>query len=98
MDDKSFIKKISITSEYIPSLLGISFWKKDDAVVIINSLNKYINNNILSNPELYWDNIPMKLLKELKVKIKNLSIYDGYEIDNIEDLYFLTNKLIKNRG
>ncbi|KAA6208858.1 NTP transferase domain-containing protein [Avibacterium paragallinarum] len=92
--DKAVVKDIIVSNKHIPSLLGISFWKESDAKVILSTLKEYINENIFIDPRLYWDNIPMKLLDKLNVSVKEISIYDGYEIDKLEGLSFLLSNLI----
>nr|AGB93831.1 pyrophosphorylase [Avibacterium paragallinarum] len=93
--DKEVVKDIIVSNKCIPSLLGVSFWKENDAKVILYKLNEYIDKNIFIDPKLYWDHIPMKLLSKLKVTAKEISIYDGYEIDKLEDFNFLLNNILR---
>ncbi|MFD0966802.1 NTP transferase domain-containing protein [Seminibacterium arietis] len=76
----------------LPSLLGVSFWSKQDALKIKSFIIDYLNDEkLLLNPSLYWDNIPMKFINELDVGIKLLTLQDAYEIDNLSEYNFIFN-------
>lgn len=84
-DGKGIISRIDVTNRKIPSLLGISFWKHSSLEKINKRLNEYLSNNHLTNPNLYWDNIPMELISELNVKTKQLNDNEAIEIDDMDD-------------
>lgn len=85
------IKEIQINNSEQPSLLGISFWNERDANIIKNNLVHYLSEKTLTDSALYWDNIPMNLLDKLDVGAKILSVFDAYEIDNLEEYNFILN-------
>ena len=91
--DNGKIKEIIITNDYLPSLLGISYWIENDSNKIKQSLNEYISNEKLENQKLYWDNIPMDIIKEIDVTTIKLSLDDAYEMDNLEHYNFILNKI-----
>ena len=82
-----FIKTIAISDLELPSLLGISYWNKEDCNTIKNQINNYLNDEILQDKKLYWDNIPLKLINEgkIKVEVNLLPINKAVEIDDISD-------------
>lgn len=85
---KDKIDNIIVSNDYLPSLLGISYWSKSDAEKIKEHIRKFMAKNILLDNSLYWDNIPMQILSDLNVGYKELSIHDAYEIDSIEEYHF----------
>ena len=54
---------------------------------IKNQINNYLNDEILEDKKLYWDNIPLKLINEgkIKVEVNLLPRNKAVEIDNILD-------------
>lgn len=86
------ISKIDVSNIHDYSLLGISFWVKDDLIRIKKELKKFLIDDVLLDSRLYWDNIPMSLLKDLDIGFKKLDIQEAYEIDNIEEYNFISNK------
>lgn len=91
--DDGKVKEIKITNDYLPSLLGISYWIENESNKIKKHLNKYISNEKLENSKLYWDNIPMEIIKEMDVTTIKLSLDDAYEMDNLEHYNFILNKM-----
>lgn len=76
-----------------PSLLGVSFWSKNDAAKIKSWMIDYINNEqLLLDSSLYWDNIPMKNIKELNMGIQILTSKEAYEIDDLSEYEFILSK------
>lgn len=93
LNEDRTINRIEVTSEPLPSLLGISYWKKSDCDAIKNKLNEYLSLEKLSEKSLYWDNIPMKIISNLDVTTIELKISDGYEMDTLIQYEFILNNL-----
>ncbi len=72
-------------------LSGISYWSKNDAIIITNELEKYIENGKFK--DLYWDDVVKDNLSKLDVYIRKINSEDSFEIDSLEDLSNLTNLL-----
>ncbi|MDO5055522.1 MAG: NTP transferase domain-containing protein [Pasteurella oralis] len=94
VNEEGKIIRIDVTNEPLPSLLGISYWAKSDSDKIKIKLKEYLYPNILSQSALYWDNIPMEIIAELNVRTVELSISDGYEMDNLIQYDFILNNLV----
>lgn len=86
------VKKMEITNKYIPSMLGISFWTKRDCEKIKEKLKEYYKDDLLSNPSLYWDHIPVEILECLDVT--TIKIQDGiaYEMDTVDNYHYILKK------
>lgn len=91
INSENLITDIEISNREDYSLLGVSYWTEKDAILIKNELKNYLTEELLSNPKLYWDNIPIKLLSQLDIKALKLKINQGFEIDKIEDYNFIIN-------
>ena len=91
LNETSIVTDIIISSRHLPSLLGVSFWNQGDSKKILAELKKYNNLDILKNSKLYWDNIPMSLLDSMEVRVRELSISEAYEMDNIMHYEFISN-------
>ena len=91
INESGIVTDIIISSEYLPSLLGVSFWDQDDSAKILAELEKYNNLSVLEDSKLYWDNIPMSLLGSMEIRVRELSICDAYEMDNIMHYKFISN-------
>ncbi|MXN87778.1 NTP transferase domain-containing protein [Pasteurella canis] len=95
LNDAGKIIKIEVTNAHLPSLLGVSFWSKNDSDIIKKKLEAYLCPTILSQSALYWDNIPMEVITELDVRTIELSPSDGYEMDNLIQYEFILNNLVR---
>ena len=91
LNEKGIVIDIIISSRHLPSLLGVSFWNQSDSKKILAELKKYNSLDILKNGKLYWDNIPMSLLDSMEVRVRELSISEAYEMDNIMHYEFISN-------
>ena len=91
LNEKGIVTDIIISSRHLPSLLGISFWNLGDSKKILAELEKYNKLSILEDSKLYWDNIPMSLLGSMEIRVRELSICDAYEMDNIMHYKFISN-------
>lgn len=81
-DENGKLVNINIGSGQGCIMSGISFWTKDDATRIENSMLNTINNSDYS--ELFWDNIVLSLYHSLDILI--CCFNEIYEIDNEKDL------------
>ena len=77
---------MEITDAYLPSMLGISYWTKDDAQRIKAEIESRMQNpeNYL-NPKKYWDNVPVDLLGELNVGVWQVDEALVDEMDTVEN-------------
>ncbi|OAM31700.1 NTP transferase domain-containing protein [Eikenella corrodens] len=91
LNEKGIVTDIIISSRHLPSLLGISFWNLGDSKKILAELEKYNKLSVLEDSKLYWDNIPMSLLGSMEIRVRELSICDAYEVDNIMHYKFISN-------
>lgn len=91
LNEKGIVIDIIISSRHLPSLLGVSFLNQGDSKKILAELKKYNSLDILKNGKLYWDNIPMSLLDSMEVRVRELSISEAYEMDNIMHYEFISN-------
>ncbi|AWX15318.1 CTP--phosphocholine cytidylyltransferase [Mergibacter septicus] len=85
VNSQGFVEEIMVSSENRPSLLGVSYWKPVESGKIKKALNNFMMPDLLSNPKLYWDDIPRGLLENLQVKTILLDQNDAGEMDNLED-------------
>ncbi|EMI2415941.1 TPA: NTP transferase domain-containing protein [Proteus mirabilis] len=97
LDKDQFVKKIDIASYDAPSLLGVSFWKKDDCILIKNKLKslfleKKEYENFANN---YWDDIPKSIIHNMKIKTKLLNPTDAGEMDTLDN-YLQIKELYNN--
>lgn len=76
---------ITVSNEYKPSLLGISFWSNKEADKIKKEFDKYITEKTLTDSSLYWDDIPRKILNELKPKYELVENNAAIEMDTVDD-------------
>ena len=89
------VQNIIVSDEYRPSLLGISFWSLDDAKIIQNEYIKFLEEKILYNSSLYWDNIPMSIIDKLDVTTIEIEKNIAFEMDNLIDYKKILEKLDK---
>lgn len=94
ISEDGFVVDMDITDKKLPSLAGISYWKKEDIKKIIMKSEEYYKNNKFSDSKLYWDNFIIDLYGELKIKCREISSNLIFEMDNKED-YDYINKIIK---
>ncbi|MEX6258031.1 hypothetical protein, partial [Providencia huaxiensis] len=76
---------ITVSNEYKPSLLGISFWNNKEANIIKKEFDKYITEKTLTTSSLYWDDIPRKILNELKPEYELVENNAAIEMDTVDD-------------
>lgn len=94
-DENNKVQDIKITSGEGYVLSGVSYWSKCDGEYLIKKIEETIKEN-KDWHNLYWDNIVKDNINNLGVFIKKIDGEDWFEIDNIEDLKKLEEK-IKNQ-
>ncbi|PFK38329.1 CTP--phosphocholine cytidylyltransferase [Bacillus cereus] len=72
-------------------LCGISYWSKEDGVHIVKKLEEVVDQEDFG--ELYWDNIVKDNIQDLNVHLYEIDSNDSFEIDSIEDLKKVEDKL-----
>ena len=75
--------------DYIMS--GVSYWTSDDGKFIKDKLEEVISGEDWK--ELYWDNIARDYLKTMNVHVKKINSQDWFEIDSLDDLKTLQEKI-----
>lgn len=65
-------------------LCGVSYWSKNDGVLIKRRIEESLKTGDFTN--LYWDDIVKNNIKDLDVRIEKINDDDIYEIDNMEEL------------
>lgn len=86
--------RIDITNKKMPSMLGISYWTAEACKRIKLEFEKYLDENILLNPKLYWDNIPIKLLDEIFVTTHIINSNAAGEMDTVENYNEICSRII----
>lgn len=90
-NEKNKVNDIKISSGEGYVMSGISYWTKDDGELLKYKLEEMINDNNWHN--LYWDDIAKDNLKTMDVHIKKISGDDWFEIDSLEDLKILRERI-----
>lgn len=76
-------------NDYI--LCGISYWSKNDAAYIVKELEKVVAQENFG--ELYWDNIVKDNITNINVHLYEINSNDSFEIDSLEDLKMVEEKI-----
>lgn len=84
-DQTGRVIEMKVTNEQFPSMLGISYWNATDSRLIKQEFSNYIDELQLLEHKNYWDDIPVALLSQLNVGIKEVSYEDAAEMDTIEN-------------
>ena len=93
-DENNKLQRVDIGKEgqepsYIMS--GASYWSEKDGKFIAQKIDEKVNSGDFEN--LYWDDIVVENLKDLDVYVNKIGSNDIFEIDSLEDLEYLKNKL-----
>ncbi len=91
--ENGYVTQMEISNAQKPSMLGISFWKKSDCDVIKNALPKYMTQETLENPKLYWENIQIDNFDKLKLKTYQVDENLVGEMDNVDNYNAIKAKL-----
>ena len=81
-NNKIFDITVEDGNHYIMS--GISYWTKRDADIIVNKLEKVVEQGCFD--DLYWDNIVKDNLQSLNVYAHKIDKHDWFEIDSVPEL------------
>lgn len=88
-DENNKVNDIKIINGDGFILCGVSYWSKNDGVLIKSRIEEALKTTNFKN--LYWDDIVKNNIKDLDVRIEKINDDDIYEIDNMEEL-----KLVKS--
>ncbi|OPA71626.1 hypothetical protein BB381_03805 [Campylobacter pinnipediorum subsp. caledonicus] len=83
--DNEKVVGVDICSDERPSLLGISYFNKKDSDKIKQKLES-VDENMLKNLNLYWDNIVVDMLSDIEMMYINIDKNIVSELDDEEDL------------
>jgi CTP:phosphocholine cytidylyltransferase-like protein len=97
VDEEGVVQRMEVSSSHQPSMLGISYWSRQDAKTITQHYQSYMAEGILSDPKMYWDNIPVDCLDKLTVKtyVVDESLVD--EMDTVENYEQIKRKYEKKQ-
>lgn len=88
---------MEITNEYKLSMLGISYWDKQDCILLNEKIKECMKDsqNYL-NPKFYWDNVPLTCFQDLHVGIHEVEASLVGEMDTVENYQEILFKLEKH--
>ncbi len=86
-----FISRVGKGGTDTYNMVGISFFKKEDAVILAQEIQKAYAKE--ENANRYWDEIVDWNLDKLRLKIYPVSADQIIEIDTVEELNVLENNL-----
>lgn len=78
------------------NMVGISYFKKKDAIVLRNEIVKAYDKK--ENGKLYWDEVVDKNLDKLKLKVIPVQKNQIVEIDTVDELIALDKNALKENG
>ncbi|EAL5741249.1 CTP--phosphocholine cytidylyltransferase [Campylobacter lari] len=84
------IEEIDTTLSSGLALLGVSYFCTEDCKKIRKNLKKYLTSSYLLDEKMYWDNIVLDLLSELKIQA--IEVEKCYEMDNLKEYEEILNK------
>lgn len=89
--------RMDITTDYKPSMLGISYWNHEDCMKIRERIHeKMKNSENYINPKYYWDNIPIEMFEELTVTTLEMNPELVDEMDTVENYQDICIKFERN--
>jgi L-glutamine-phosphate cytidylyltransferase len=83
-DEKGKIYDVVVEDGSDCIIAGVSYWTKNDGLIIKRKLEEAIENGNFEN--LYWDNIVQECLHEIDLYITKVQSDDWFEIDSLIDL------------
>lgn len=92
-----FAKSIEIANKKEPSLLGISYFSKDDAFKIKEKIST-LKKECFNDPKLYYDNVIASMYDKIQIKqriIDNLLVCEIDDLDDLDDLKELEQKILR---
>lgn len=90
-DDNNRITRIEPSNKNLPTLFGISYFTKNDAILIKERI-KSLPKEAFSNKKLYYDNVFVSMLSEIIIKEVRVDNRFVCEIDDKEDLKEINEK------
>ncbi|MCR6591982.1 sugar-1-phosphate nucleotidyltransferase [Campylobacter insulaenigrae] len=72
------------------ALLGVSYFCASDCVKIRENLRKFLTPIYLLDKKMYWDNIVLDMLSNLKIQA--IEVKNCYEMDNLKEYEEILNK------
>lgn len=87
------VTAMDITDAFLPSMIGISYWCEEDCHKIKVQIEDYLAEEMLLNPKMYWDHIPVAILDQLNVTTYLLDNRYAGEMDTIENYYEICEKV-----
>lgn len=78
------ITRIKKGGSDVYNMVGISYWKKEDALILRNAIRKEYQNP--GHEHLFWDEIVDQQLQNLYVSVESVPEHSIIEIDTIEEL------------
>ncbi|MFX0090521.1 MAG: NTP transferase domain-containing protein [Candidatus Hodarchaeota archaeon] len=91
IDKEGRVVNLRITSSPAFRLIGVSYWTRRDAQIIVNLLNYYYESTN-DWKRWFWDDVPKLHLEQLQVTTKIVEENDWMEIDTLEDYIKLEQK------
>lgn len=94
-DERNIIKEMYVGSSSEDIILkGISYWTKEDGKYISKKIEEAVINSNFEN--LYWDEVVIDNISNIKIQLKVLKDDDVFEIDSIKDLRKVEEILLKS--
>ncbi len=87
------VEDIKVESGEGNILSGVSFWSKKDTPLIVKELENTIEKGDFKN--MYWDDIVKNNISRLNIYVRKIGSEAIFEIDNLEELEFVKNKVKK---
>ena len=87
------VEDIKVESGEGNILSGVSFWSKKDTPLIVKELENTIEKGDFKN--MYWDDIVKNNISRLNIYVRKIGSEAIFEIDNLEELEFVKNKVEK---
>lgn len=84
------VEDIIITDAKLPSISGISYWNETDCFTLKHYYQKYMTEEYLTDPKLYWDHIVKYNMDKLDVTSVRVSSNALFEMDTKEDYFTIT--------
>ena len=97
LEEEGKVIRMDITTDYKPSMLGISYWNHEDCIKIRERIHeKMKNSENYINPKYYWDNIPIEMFEELTVTTLEMNPELVDEMDTVENYQDICLKFERN--
>ena len=86
-DENQVVTDITIEDGEGPILCGVSYWNAKDGQLLQRAIEKRFEEGNYS--KIYWDDIVVEQLPNIRIMRKNIPESAIYEIDCLEDLKYL---------